>query len=90
MNINSHIGQPSPVFVYPRSTYSLRASDANGNFIFQKNESLLITCPGWGNYVKVAGFGVQEVTASCSNGTEFLVEGVKYNMNQLTCQLVNI
>lgn len=82
------MGIPSPLFAYPGTTQYIRAADTKGRLSFNQFQSVLISCPGNGNYVRVKGQNVQEVIATCLTDKSFLVDGVQYNIKELTCQKV--
>lgn len=83
------MGQPSPLFVYPGTTQYIRAADTKGRLSFNQFQSVLISCPGNGNYVRIKGTNVQEIIATCLTDKSFLVDGVQYNIKDLTCQKVS-
>lgn len=76
--------------MYPGTTQYVRAVDTKGRITFNQFQSTLISCPGNGNYVRVKGKNVQEVMAVCLTGKSFLVDGVEYNIKDLSCQSVSI
>ena len=84
-SVTGGLGEPQPLILNPGTATFKRSSDTKGTLSFESNEAVLLACPGSGNYLTVAGSGVQQVTATCSEGTTFVVNGAKHAFSALKC-----
>lgn len=88
ININSHVGRPTPLFILPNTVNFKRTEDSQGTILFNSGEQILLACPGNYNRFRLSNLNGQEVIATCISGLQFKVQEQIYDFSHLTCSEV--
>lgn len=56
LSVTGGLGEPQPLLMTPGTTNFKRSADTKGSLSFEANESVLLACPGSGNYVTVSKY----------------------------------
>ena len=76
---------PTPLFInikYRRLFYN--PTIQSSKLVFKVNDEFIIACPGPGN--KIRSLNVQEVKVKCDSSGQFLVNHIRYKLDQLRCK----
>lgn len=94
VNDKTHIQKNTPYPLFLDDDYNfVRTTKVKNNrrkIVLSKNESLMLACTGYKNYLTVFGPNQSETVATCVSGQTFHVNGLDYNIKDLRCKDVSL